>query len=499
MPASKLLTSLASCLTLATCWTGLIAAETNSGAPYHQDVARWTTALTAADAGKRASAIEWLAQMREDSSQDTIRELLQHDRDAAVRREAAMYLGWVGDGDDLAALAAALDDRDWTVRQAAGIAVQTITGLDHPFDALADDCEDHADTWQQMVASLDPGPRRDELLAIAEDAQGDLYTRCDALRALARLSRTDSATAERLIALTTTLIDTYQRPKILTYDDDPDAPARAQRHLIQAAIRAVGRLGQPGSASEQYLITGPLTDTTWAAYAMEALLDCGGTAAVDAAIALLPAATWIPGTRSATTTNYKKAITFYAPDDGPRFSSPDRVARLAHHCLDLIARHQLSAQQQTALRAIAPSILATLPSHFDATVMYHKKPIERLISHVLNQAGVRNEAINAAFSALGQPRSMSADFEHAESFLELAAPADTPLRYPPFAGEILAACSHDNNDHPLLIDLLDHGNGWVRIQAARAVIHRQVRSAGPELRRLLDSTPSDASHGLSMD
>lgn len=124
-----------------------------------------------------------------------------------------------------------------------------------------------------------------------------------------------------------------------------------------------------------------------------------------------------------------------------------------------------------------------------------------MTNFLLAFAGVRQHALDAAWTALGHARPLPADFEHKAIFEKLAADfmAERTTMHPPYASQILAALVPEEKDTPLLIDLLDHEEGWVRIDACRALIFLRARQAAPRLRKLLKATPDDASHGVSMD
>jgi hypothetical protein len=81
-------------------------------------------------------AIENLSFLRSFGTADIVADFLK-DADAAVRREAAMNLGWTGNRFSLKPLAGALMDSDWTVRQTAAIALENLAGQSFKFDGLA--------------------------------------------------------------------------------------------------------------------------------------------------------------------------------------------------------------------------------------------------------------------------------------------------------------------------------------------------------------------------
>ena len=81
--------------------------------------------LTASnDSNVRHHAVERLGLMRAFDSAEKLSELLTTDSDPQVRMQAAQSLSVCGTRNEISSLINALDDSDWLVRQAAGIALQ---------------------------------------------------------------------------------------------------------------------------------------------------------------------------------------------------------------------------------------------------------------------------------------------------------------------------------------------------------------------------------------
>ena len=106
--------------------------------PYDADFDRTLKMLSSNVSETRVSGIERLSFMRAFDASENVVPFLK-DPDAAVRREAAMNLGWTGNRDSLKPLFDALSDSDWTVRQSAAISLFNLTALDVEFDALANE------------------------------------------------------------------------------------------------------------------------------------------------------------------------------------------------------------------------------------------------------------------------------------------------------------------------------------------------------------------------
>ena len=134
--------------------------------PYAQDVADQLTALKSSSPTVRAGAAEALGHLRAYEVADALVAALGDD-DATVRREAAMALAWCGSRTHVAPLLAALDDADWTVRQTAHVALENLTGMVLPFDALAapDARTGQARQWRTWWSGVADGQVPKELTA----------------------------------------------------------------------------------------------------------------------------------------------------------------------------------------------------------------------------------------------------------------------------------------------------------------------------------------------
>lgn len=118
---------------LTCCAVETCAADQN---PYHASIERVLNKLNNADAQRRIAGLERIGLMRAfELVPQTIKQL--DDADPAVRREATMTLGLIGNRSALNPLKKALNDSDWTVRQSAANALFNLTGIDAKVDALA--------------------------------------------------------------------------------------------------------------------------------------------------------------------------------------------------------------------------------------------------------------------------------------------------------------------------------------------------------------------------
>ena len=103
-------------------------------------------------------------------------------------------------------------------------------------------------------------------------------------------------------------------------------------------------------------------------------------------------------------------------DDRMGFPSEDRMLETPYSIAMALCRLPLDApEDQQTLRRLAPQIMANLPSDYDSYVVYEPEVYHRLTRHLVEQAGLRRDAIEHAFERLGQPRRAAAVYD-AESW-----------------------------------------------------------------------------------
>ena len=117
--------------------------------PYDRQIAEHIALLNAPSPHVRQRSVEALGFLRAQSAEAALRARLG-DASAEVRRQAALALGWCGGRTAVSPLLAQLDDPDWLTRQAAHVALENLTGMEFPFNALAPDGErqGQAQTWR---------------------------------------------------------------------------------------------------------------------------------------------------------------------------------------------------------------------------------------------------------------------------------------------------------------------------------------------------------------
>ncbi|HUT09944.1 MAG TPA: HEAT repeat domain-containing protein, partial [Thermoguttaceae bacterium] len=248
------------------------------------------------------------------------------------------------------------------------------------------------------------------------------------------------------------------------------------RPMVCAAIRSLGRLRE--EAGFQALVA-LLDNPLWARYAADALGDFGDRRAVPILLAAYP--------------RYAKDLAGRDPQDVPRddkmgFPSEDRMLHNAYGIAYALCRLPLDdPEDRAALRQIAPLIMANLPGDFDTFMLYEPEVGHLLTRHLMNQAGLRQEACEHAFELLGQPR-------------RVAKPAD-PLDWSPFAPYRIASwlpcvCT-ETEDLPRLVALLEHKEGWVRLNAAKTIAWLGDPRAIEPVAKILAEAKAEADFGYS--
>lgn len=226
----------------------------------------------------------------------------------------------------------------------------------------------------------------------------------------------------------------------------PTAPD--YRPMVRAGIRAVGRLGD--EAGFQALVRW-LDNPMWARNAADALGDFGDRRAVPALLAAYP--------------RYAKKLDGSDPPDVPHddkmgFPSEDRMLETPYAIAYALCRLPLDdPKDRETLRQLAPRVMANLPGDHDTFMLYEPEVGHLLTRHLMEQSGLRGEAVEHAFELLGQKR-------------RVPKPPDA-LRWPEFAPYRMAtwlpALAAEKEDLPRLVALLDHEEGFVRINAAKAL------------------------------
>lgn len=458
--------------------TGAMAETT----PFDEQVAEQITKLQSPDTAVRAGAAEALGYLRAYAAADVLVSALSDDS-VLVRREAAMTLAWCGGRDHVAPLLKALEDSDWVTRQAAWVSLTNLTGMEFPFDALATPEIQHeqANRWRTWWADVPVGEVPSDVLALLQGAEavenlaGTLsFER--GVRALGALGGPEVAQVIHGI-----LAPYTKRGEVTS----------AEKMLVQAGLRSLGRLRHPASL---LMLIDFLQSPQWARYAADALGDYGSE---DAAMALMVA--YPRYGRDLEGERPKE----YPLDDWPNLSPADRMFETPFAIAYALARLRLSDEDTlAALRRLVPLLVANLPSDYDAAMLYEPEAHQVITAHLLERAGLRRVASHAALNALGAgiPADRSPYSKETKHLKKLATrlakdgvyAVDEP--YMEVTSWLPTFCQ-DPEDIPTLIEFLEHDSGWVRINAAKALMFMGAQEAVAPLSKLLAESNTEASYG----
>ncbi|HUT34685.1 MAG TPA: HEAT repeat domain-containing protein [Planctomycetota bacterium] len=247
---------------------------------------------------------------------------------------------------------------------------------------------------------------------------------------------------------------------------------------VRAGIRSLGRLREEEGFQALVALLGNLT---YARNAAEALGDFGDSRAVPALLAAYP--------RYAKTLKGQNPSAL-PPDDRMGFPSEDRMLETPYGIAYALCRlggdgrgGPFDFAQGAKLRELAPLFMANLPGDHDTFFLYEPEVGHLLTRHLVDQAGLRREALEHAFAILsGTP----------------TAGAGTWPTFPPIRVATWLPClCAEKADVPRLLALLEHKEYWVRLNAAKALAWLGDRSAVEPLAKLLAEAKPEAEFGYS--
>jgi len=256
-------------------------------------------------------------------------------------------------------------------------------------------------------------------------------------------------------------------------DRPPTAPK--WRPAVRAAIRSLGRLRE--EAGFQALVR-LLEDTMWARNAADALGDFGDRRAVAPLLAAY--------------SRYAKQLDGQNPaevpaDDRMGFPSEDRMLETPYLIASALCRLPLDDRDRAALRPLAPLVMANMQTDQDTFMLYQPEVGHLVTRCLMERSGLRQEACEQAMAVLGQPRRAPKPVD------ELAWSKYAPCR---ISAWLPAVCTEEE-DLPRLVALLEHKDGWVRLNAAKALAWLGDRRAIEPLARLLIAAKAEADYGYS--
>jgi len=248
------------------------------------------------------------------------------------------------------------------------------------------------------------------------------------------------------------------------------------RPTVRAGIRALGRLrDEAGFEALVALLDNPM----WARHAAEALGDFGDRRAVPALLAAYP--------------RYAKNLAGANPKDVPGddrmgFPSEDRMLHTPYAIIYALSRLPLDAPaDRAALRELAPLLMANLPGDHDTFFLYQPEVGHVLTQYLIELTGLRQDACEHALTSLGQPGR--------------AARPDDALVWSTFPAYRISSwlpcvCT-EKQDLPRLLALLGHKEGWVRLNAAKAIAWLGDERAIDPLAKLLAEAKPEADFGYN--
>ncbi len=564
--------------------------------PYDRQIAEHIALLSAPAPHVRQRAVEALGFLRAPSAESALRARLG-DASAEVRRQAALALGWCGGRSAVDPLLAELDDPDWLTRQAAHVALENLTGMEFPFNALAPDGEPQRQAqiwrtwWRQVPADRPPAevltllaapppsshgwqvtasstyrgppdvlvdgdlttgywqtkgvtppqwcqvdlgaPTELHQVTVHQYASGycmtdyEVSTSLDGKKFERAVRRQETSPVELIVNFPSrparfvriTSLGSEQKKYPTTFreieingqrnkGEDMSAAWRRERGLralgalggrgataaiiatlgnappstpalrpmVRAGIRAAGRLRE--DAGRDWLLD-LLANPMWARCAAEALGDVGDARAVG------PLLTAYARFAKGLNEKYPKDV---PSDDDMKFPSEDRMLETPYWIAHALCRLPLTDPRDRArLRELAPLVMANLPGDGDTFLLYQPETGHLLTRHLLDAADLRQEAAEQAFARLGQPR-RAANPEPA-----LVWPAFKAQRISPW----LPCVCTERKDLPRLLELLQHTNGWVRLNASKAIAWLGDPRAIEPLAATLAAAQSEAGYGWS--
>ncbi|NLY02879.1 MAG: hypothetical protein GXY83_43050 [Rhodopirellula sp.] len=454
-------------------WGAMAVAEVEPACgPFERQLVRQRSLLGSDDATVRAGAAEAIGFLRAYSAEDALIRRLK-DESVEARRQAAMALAWCGGRTAVAALLDALADDDWITRQAAHVSLTNLTGMEFAFDSTApvDQRAEQAGRWRAWWAAAPAGRPPDNVLTLVSRSENDPWRVERGLRALGTLGGAGATEA------------------ILNRLGEEPPTEPDWRPVVRAGIRALGRLRDPSGFDA---LVGWLDNTMWARCAADALGDFGDPRAVPALLAAYPRyAKQLDG-------NYPPHV---PPDDNwgapPSDVAEDRMLETPYAISYALCRLPLDgAEDRKTLRRLAPLVMANLPSDHDRFMLYEPAVPDLLTRHLMEQTGLRQEACEHAFELLGQTRRVEkpADappWPKAPAAAEIA-PAPRETIY--IATWLPVLCT-DEKDLPRLVNLLEHEEGWVRINAAKTLAFLGDGRAVEPIAKLLARAKAEAEYG----
>lgn len=449
--------------------------------PFDKQVDKYISRSKLGTENSRVDAIEALGYMRAYDACEALMAAMS-DKSALIRREAAMSLAWCGDRRAVDVLLDALNDGDWVVRQASSVSLNNLTAMEFKFDSLAKKNARKAQAkawrkWWDGVKGNLPGKEIQRLLS-SKDRQQQLR----GVRAVGALS---------LQGQTSKLIEIIEPYLEMKYEDAGDIG----KDIVHSCIRSIGRLGE---AEGYELLIKLLDDEYRARYAADALGDFGDKRAIPALIKVYPDYSRVLGKRM--------AIPQKCPPDD-RYTGDNTQDRMLETPFEIsMALARLGVEDLAdvkALREITPQLLANFPSDWDSGVFYEIEVDQILTSHLLDKAQMKDDVCRIAFLAVEDSekwlskRNLGHVWVNNTVDNKIEQLACRSFGDVPDVGLWFPAFCNDRKYVPQLIELLTHNSGWIRINAAKALMFIGDDRAIEPIAKLLKASSPEALWGYS--
>ncbi|MHC4844255.1 MAG: HEAT repeat domain-containing protein, partial [Planctomycetota bacterium] len=446
--------------------------------PFECQVAEKIEKLKSDSSYTRAGAAEAIGFLRAYSAADALSKALQDDSEL-VRREAAMALAWCGARKHVEFLLDALNDPDWVVRQSAWVTLTNLTGMEFPFDALASDTaqEKQIEKWRTWWSSVPENHAPEDVFKLVESQNNE--ERLRGVRALGSFG--GEGASEAIIDV----VKPYLKKEYTSLDS-------LEKHLVQSCLRSLGRLDK--SVSYDTLLDF-FNNTDWARHAADGLADFGNSEVIPLLIEAYP--------KYARPVNGKIEEPIVAPEDDNFVGDnmQDRMYETPYAIASTLSRLSWdNPKDRESLRKIVPNLVSNLPTDYDGAMIYEVEADQLITCYLLEVAGCRQIVCDAAFRSAAHPEKwiqhepFKIEGYSAEELLDKLAQeifGDVPY----MAAWFPAFCKE--NDINRLTQLLEHESGWIRINAAKALMFLDSEDAVEPIARLLAKSHPEADYGFS--
>ena len=268
-----------------------------------------------------------------------------------------------------------------------------------------------------------------------------------------------------------------------------------QKHLAQSCIRSLGRLGDTSALP---VLIDFLDSAGFARYAADALGDLGDPRAVRPLITAYPKF-------AREVNNRMSRPKMYPRDDGiAGDASQDRMFETPYAIAMALSRLPLDDKKDLeALLDMGPLLVANLPSDWDGGVLYEIEAYQLITAYLLEKVGMRQMVCDIAFQSAANHENW-VQYDRRNPFAveglamkdRLKALSMRRMGDVPYVAAWIVALSREK-DIPTLLSLLEHPNGWIRINTAKALMFVGGQQAVAPMVKSLTRSHAEAEYGYS--